>query len=157
MPASIRRWPPHVPDRPCLIHGEAVLTWREVDRRAESLAADLVGHGIAVGSKVACYLYNSPEYLETVIAAFKARLVPVNTNYRYRADELVYLLDDSDAEVVVFNASFTETLSPIRSRLPKVRRWYVVPDSTGTGPGWDHPLPGARVGVYQYRWREGLP
>ena len=38
--------------------------------------------------KVAQYLYNCPEYLESMFGAFKAGLVPVNTNYRYVDDEL---------------------------------------------------------------------
>ena len=50
-------------------------------------------------------------------AAFKAGLAPVNTNYRYVADELLYLFDNADAEAVVFGASFSETVDAIRGRL----------------------------------------
>ena len=60
------------------------------------------------------YLYNGPEYLESVFAAFKAGLVPVNTNYRYADEELVYLWDNADAEAVVFHGSFAERIERIR-------------------------------------------
>ena len=60
------------------------------------------------GSKVAMYLYNAPEYLETTFAAFKLRAVPVNVNYRYLADELHYLLDNADAEVLVYHGALGE-------------------------------------------------
>ncbi|HEY1280718.1 MAG TPA: acyl-CoA synthetase [Acidimicrobiales bacterium] len=125
-----------VPDWPCLIQGERIVAWGEVDRRADALAADLLDAGLQQQAKVLAYLYNAPEYLETYFAAFKAGLVPVNTNYRYGAEEIVYLFDNADAEVVVFHAAFTDLLDGVRERLPGVRRWYVVADETGRGPGW---------------------
>ena len=56
------------------------------------------------GDKVAINLTNRPEYLETFYAALKLGAVPVNVNYRYGAEEIRYLLDDSDAKVVVTEA-----------------------------------------------------
>ena len=74
---------------------------------------------------MAAYLYNGPEYLETYVAAFKGGFAPVNTNYRYGPEEIVYLFDNADAEAVVFHATFADLLDEVRDRLPKVRRWYV--------------------------------
>ncbi|MEN9504841.1 MAG: hypothetical protein RI958_767 [Actinomycetota bacterium] len=128
-----------IPDRPCQIQGDRVITWAEFDRRTASLAADFIDAGLGRQAKVACYLFNGPEYMETMVAAFKAAMAPVNTNYRYAADEIVYLFDNADAEAVVFHASFTPTVDEVRSRLPKVRRWYVVADHTGAGPEWATP------------------
>lgn len=128
-----------VPDRPCQIQGDRVVTWGEFDRRADALAADMLAAGIGRQGKVACYLYNCPEYLEATVAAFKASLVPVNTNFRYGPDEIHYLFDNADAEAVVFHATFTELLDGIRDRLPLVKRWYVVADDAGKGPDWATP------------------
>jgi fatty-acyl-CoA synthase len=128
-----------VPDRPCQIQGDRVITWREFEQRSGALAADLVAAGVSPQSKLACYLYNSPEYMEAMVGAFKAHMAPVNTNYRYGADEIVYLFDNADAEAVVFHAVFSELLEQVMSRLPKVKRWYVVADETGSGPGWAVP------------------
>jgi fatty-acyl-CoA synthase len=124
------------PDRPAQIHGDAVQSWGEFHERANSLAADLVASGIEPGSKVACYLHNSAEYLETMFGSFLAGCAPVNTNYRYTADELVYLFDNADAEAVVFHGTFASVIEPIRARLDKVRRWYMVRDEVGEVPGW---------------------
>jgi 3-oxocholest-4-en-26-oate---CoA ligase len=129
----------HVPDHPCQIQGDRVVTWGEFDRRADAVAADLVAAGLGHQAKVACYLHNGPEYLEVMVAAFKAALVPVNTNYRYGADEIAYLFDNADAAAVVFHAAFTDLLAGIRERLTKVVRWYVVADHTGDGPDWAVP------------------
>ena len=128
-----------VPERPCQIHGERVVTWGELDARAGALAADLVAAGLGKQAKVACYLYNGVEYMETIVAAFKAAMAPVNTNYRYGPEEIFYLFDNADAEAVVFHASFTELLEGIRGRLTNVKRWYVVADATGDGPAWATP------------------
>jgi len=128
-----------VPDRPCQIQGERTITWGEFEHRADALAADFVAAGLRHQAKVACYLYNGPEYMETMTAAFKVGMVPVNTNYRYGPDEIVYLFDNADAEVVVFHASFTELLEGIRDQLTKVRRWYVVGDESGSVPAWASP------------------
>ncbi|MEI8240968.1 MAG: AMP-binding protein, partial [Actinomycetota bacterium] len=84
----------------------------------------------------AWYLHNSPEYLETYIAAFKAGLAPVNTNYRYGHDEIVYLFDNADAEAVVFHSAFVDLVEQVRHELPKVRRWYCVNDAGHVAPEW---------------------
>jgi acyl-CoA synthetase (AMP-forming)/AMP-acid ligase II len=123
-----------VPSRPAQIQGERCLTWREFDRRADALARHFLDAGLGKQSKVAAYLFNEPEYLETYYAAFKAGMAPVNTNYRYVADELIYLFDNADAEAVVFHAGFTDTVEKIRDRLPKVKTWVAVAE-----PG--HPVP----------------
>ena len=70
--------------------------------------------GVVQQDKVAQYLYNCPEYLESMFASFKAGLVPVNTNYRYTDDELVYLWDNADAVAVVFHGAFAERIERIR-------------------------------------------
>jgi len=124
-----------VPDAPGQVQGERVVSWRQFDRRANRLAADLLDAGLTRQSKVAAYLYNCPEYLQTYLAAFKAGLVPVNTNYRYGPEEIAYLFDNADAEAVVFHAEFAPLLQQVRGRLPKVKRWYVVPDGNPE-PGW---------------------
>jgi 3-oxocholest-4-en-26-oate---CoA ligase len=119
-----------VPDRVVQKCGDRTVTWEQFDRRANALASDLLAAGLGRQAKVAAYLYNGVEYLEVCTAAFKVGMVPVNTNYRYGADEVAYLFDNADAEAVVFHASFAPLLEQIRDRLPKVSRWYVVDDGS---------------------------
>ena len=111
------------PDRAAVIQGDRILSWRQFDREADSLAAAMVEAGAGRQAKVACYLHNSPEYLTATFAAYKAGMVPFNVNYRYGHDELAYLLDNADAEVVVFDAEFASKLEPLRERLPAVKLW----------------------------------
>ena len=124
------------PDRPALIHGERVIAWGAMTRRTNNLAAALLADGARPDDKIALYLRNHPAYLEATIAGFKARQVHVNVNYRYAADEVRYILDNSDAATVVFAREFSPIVAQVRERLPGVRRWLFVDD------GSDVPLPG---------------
>ena len=126
-----------VPDATALVHGPLRRTWAEFEHRAACLAAHLDASGIGHDAKVACYLYNGPEYLETTFAAFKVRAVPINVNYRYLEAELEYLLDNADAEVVVFDVEFAERLDRVRASLPKVAVWLCVGADEGRPvPRW---------------------
>jgi fatty-acyl-CoA synthase len=127
-----------VPDTPAQLHGETVVLWRDFDSRANALAADLLAAGLDEQAKVAVYTYNCPEYLQAYVAAFKAGLVPVNTNYRYGPEELRYLFDNADAEAVIFHTAFAPLLEDLRHELPRVRRWYAVVDHES---GADGPVP----------------
>jgi fatty-acyl-CoA synthase len=119
-----------VGDRPALLQGARRRTWAEFDERAARLAAAFAAAGVQPGDKVASYLYNGSEYLEGLFGAFKSRTVPVNVNYRYLEDELVYLLDNSDATVLLFHGSLAEHVDVVRGRAPKVRLWVQVDDGS---------------------------
>jgi acyl-CoA synthetase (AMP-forming)/AMP-acid ligase II len=128
-----------LPDAIAQVHGKHRLTWAEMDRRANGLARALLDQGAAHQDKVAHYLYNGTEYLESLFAIFKAGLVPVNTNYRYGDDELVYLWDNADAVAVVFHGTFAERIDGLRARVPGVRTWLWVDDGSGPCPAWATP------------------
>jgi acyl-CoA synthetase (AMP-forming)/AMP-acid ligase II len=117
-------------------HGDLAIAWRDFDARANGLASALLDAGLQQQEKVALYLHNGPEYLQAAFACMKAGLVPVNTNYRYQAEELLYLWDNADAVVVVFHGAFTERAAELRSRCAKVRLWVHVDDGTAPCPAW---------------------
>ncbi|HKE77467.1 MAG TPA: AMP-binding protein [Acidimicrobiales bacterium] len=123
-------------EAPAAVHGDRTFSWADFDRRADGVAAALLDAGLARQDKVAQYLYNGPEYMQGVYACFKAGLVPVNTNYRYADDELVYLWDNADAAAVMFHGSFVPTVERIRPRLPGVKLWLWADDGTHPRPAW---------------------
>ncbi len=129
-----------LPDALCQQQGVRQVTWGDFNRRANGVAKVLLdAPGAAEQDKVAQYLYNCPEYLESVFAAFKAGMAIVNTNYRYAADELVYLWDNGDVTSVVFHGSFTEQIEAVRSRVPRISTWLWVDDNSGACPDWATP------------------
>ena len=133
-----------VPDAPALVDGDRRRSWSELDDRGARLAGLLHDAGIGPGSRVALYLYNSAEYIESYVGILKARAVPVNVNYRYVDDELAYLLDNSGAEALVFHASLGPRVARAVARVPSVRLLVEVDDTdeatvagavAGAGPG----------------------
>lgn len=115
------------PDRIALAHGVdgPTRTWRQFDCNANALALHLA-RSHAPGDKLALYAYNRPEFVEALSGAMKARMVPVNVNYRYREEELVYLLDNSDSTAVVYESEFADRVAKVRDRLPKVKEWIEI-------------------------------
>ena len=96
-------------------------SWEEFEKRSASLAKTFSEKGLKRDSKVAFYCYNGSEYLEGQFAAFKIRAIPANVNYRYLDDELAYILNNADAEALLFDSSLTERVDSVRSRCPKLK------------------------------------
>ena len=117
-----------VGDAPAIGCGETKRTWNEYENRAARLSTSFVQAGLKPNSKIGIFLYNSNEYLETQFAGFKMRGVPINVNYRYLDDELYYLLDNADAEALVFHSSLGDRIARIAPRLPKMRLLIQVKD-----------------------------
>ncbi len=123
------------PQSPALIHGDLVVSWRGFDERANGVAWRLLHAGLSRDGKVAQLLRNQPEFLESLFAIFKAGLVPVNTNFRYKDEELVRLWKDSETSAVVFGEEFVDTVDRVRGRLPRVRAWVCV-GAEESCPSW---------------------
>jgi 3-oxocholest-4-en-26-oate---CoA ligase len=127
------------PTLPAVTQGGRTLSWEEFDHGADGVAQFLLDLGVAQQDKVAMYLYNCREYLQSTFATMKVGLVPVNTNYRYGDDELSYLWDNADAVAVVFHGTFSERIERILERVPRVKGWLWVDDGTGPCPEWASP------------------
>ncbi|HUI25929.1 MAG TPA: AMP-binding protein [Candidatus Kryptonia bacterium] len=113
-------------DEDAIVQGTRIISWRQLERRARNLAAWMKEQCASHQAKVALYTYNHPAYMEVVYASFKAALVPVNVNYRYREEELRYLLDNADAEIVVVHEDFVALLSKVLDALPQIKGVLVV-------------------------------
>ncbi len=109
-----------IPDRPALGHGTRRESWGDFERRSALLAGALGEWGIGHGDGVAACLYNCPEYFETFFASLKIRAVPSNVNYRYRSDELLALLENSNAKVLFFDAALSDRVASVADRVPDV-------------------------------------
>jgi len=115
-------------DQPALIHGDRVTNWGSFVHRTNNLARNLLASGVEPAEKIAFYMRNCPEYSEGIAAGFKAGLTHVNVNYRYIEQELIYLLDNSDATVVIYNSEFQHYVDEIKNQLLGVKLWLVVDD-----------------------------
>ena len=119
-----------VPDNDALICGDEVVTWKEYDKKSSKIATALSAAGLKANSKAGLYLNNSNEYLIAQNAIFKIGGIPINVNYRYVAEELIYLLDNSDSEAVFYHACYSNRIKEIASSLPNIKAWIEVSDGT---------------------------
>ncbi len=140
-----------IPDHTFLTWRDRNFTYAQADHRIDGVAhylasaglgchterADLAGHASGQ-DHIGLYLRNGNEYPEAMIAAYRARVAPFNVSYRYVEEELVYLLDDSQATALVYNAEFAPRVEAIRDRLPRLRVLIQVADDSGNAL-----LPGA--------------
>lgn len=92
-----------IPDAVAVVHGPTHRTWASLLDRAQRLAAALQEQGVQQGDRVGIGLWSSPAYLESILAALLIEAVPFNVNYRYRAEELGYILRDSGARVLIYD------------------------------------------------------
>ncbi|WP_327389461.1 acyl-CoA synthetase [Streptomyces microflavus] len=128
-----------VPDREALLYvdhpgtgAERRLTYAQLDAAANRIAHHFADAGLCPGEHLGLHLYNGIEYLQTVLGALKARLVPVNVNYRYVEEELVYLYRDADLAALVFDGEFDERVAAASAQAPALR--HVVRVGSAAAP-----------------------
>jgi fatty-acyl-CoA synthase len=133
-----------IPEREALVFRDRRFSYAALAERSRRLANYLLGRGLRVlrergelaphesgQDHLALYLYNGNEYVEGMLGAWKARVAPVNVNYRYVDEELVYLLRDARARAIVYHAEFAPTLARIRDQIPHVDVLLQVRDESG--------------------------
>ena len=123
-----------VPERVALVCGDRRVTYAKLESRANQLAHYLAGQGVRAGDHVGLYLYNCNEYLEAMLACFKLRAVPINVNYRYVQEELLYIFTNSDMVACIHNQEFSPHIAAIRARAPALKIYVHVADDSGCDP-----------------------
>ncbi len=121
-------WDDHAerfPDEIALVDEQLRSPWHAFRNRAHSIAAGLTGLGVRSGAHVAVAMHNRSEYLEIVYALSVARMVHVNTNYRYSAAELTSLWTDMHVDTVIFDDTMTDRIDAVRALFPAMR-WVAV-------------------------------
>jgi 3-oxocholest-4-en-26-oate---CoA ligase len=116
------------PDKVAVVLGDEEIKWSAFDDRSARLASVLGNHGVGQGARVAQLLYNDAAYLESVYALFKLRATPVNVNYRYLTNEVAYILNNSEAEVLVYHASLADRVEGLEKLAPTVKAYLCVND-----------------------------
>ena len=131
-----------VPRREAIVFRDRRITYFDLQQRTRRLANFLLQNDLGFNAPrselkpwesgqdhVGLYLYNGNEYLEGMIGAYKARVAPFNVNYRYVAEELVYLLNDSKPKALIFHSSLATRVDEIRDQIPFVKVFLQVADS----------------------------
>ena len=96
------------PDRKAVVSGDIVLTYGQLDVRANRLANYWRSQGIGAEDHIGLYLYNGIEYVEAMLAAWKLRARTINVNYRYVAHELQYIIDNAELKGILYEADLAD-------------------------------------------------
>jgi len=123
-----------VPNRDALVCGEQRATFAQLEEGANKLAHYLADQGVGPGDHVGLYMYNCNEYLEGMLACFKIRAVPINVNYRYVQDELLYIFDNANMVACIHNQEFAPHIAEVRDSAPDLKTLIYVGDESGCDP-----------------------
>jgi fatty-acyl-CoA synthase len=132
-------------EREAIVWRERRLTFAQVAERSKRLAAYLHERGLRTHRErselrgwesgqdhVALALYNGNEYLEGMLASYRARVAPFNVNYRYVGEELRYLLNDARPRALILHSSLAPTLADVLPTLDSPPDVLLqVPDESG--------------------------
>lgn len=131
-----------IPSRDALVCGEQRATFAQLEQRANQLAHHLAAQGVKAGDHVGLYLYNCNEYLEGMLACFKIRAVPINVNYRYVEEELLYIFENADMVACIHNEEFIPHIAQVKDSAPGLKTFVCVKDDSGHDP--------ASIGAIEY-------
>jgi natural product biosynthesis luciferase-like monooxygenase protein len=98
------------PDRRAVVCGEDVLSYRELDERANALAARLAGAGVERGGLVGVHVARSVELLVATLGVLKAGAAYVPLDPDFPADRIALMVADSSARVIVTQPGLADAL-----------------------------------------------
>ena len=134
----------HLPDREAILWRDRRFTYGELAARSRRLGRAL--HRLGLGCRreraalqpwesghdhVAIYCHNGNEWIEAMYGAWHARAAFVNVNYRYVADELRYVFEQSAAPAVIYHAAFAPLVDDVRRAVPALRHLVQIADESG--------------------------
>jgi acyl-CoA synthetase (AMP-forming)/AMP-acid ligase II len=132
-----------VPDREALVCGEQRVTYMEMAEHVNRLANALQARGVAQGTKVAVMAMNSPQYVETYYACAKIGAVFVPLNYRAKREEIVHMLNDSQASLLFAGNRYLELIESLKPQLPSIKDFVCIDGAAGGMPCFDDLLSSA--------------
>ena len=114
------------PDKTALIWEKGSMSYGEFNERINAFSHSLKQMGVGKGDKVALLLPNGREILEACYAVFKIGAIAVPINFRLASNEIEYILNNSDAKILVLGCEFIENVKEIRRNVSLVREFIVV-------------------------------
>jgi len=119
---SIERWAVSLPDSVALQFEGEPITYGELNLKANRVANGLQSAGVARGDRVAIMLPNIPEFVYAFVGTLKLGAVAVPFNTLYKGGEILHILKDSGAKVLVALTNFAPMINEIRPELPDLEQ-----------------------------------
>ena len=120
-------------DDTALIVGDRTCTYADLFRLSHALAGSLSERGIQAGDRIAFLLPNGLEIILCYYACFILGAIAVPLNIRFPPELIAYVLDHSEARVLISESELFAGIAPIRSERQYLETVYMVGGSTVTG------------------------
>ena len=120
------------PEKTAVVDGGTRLTYRQVQERVNQVSNAIYNLGIPMGGRLAMLDYNTHRYMEMYFGAAQSGRVLLPLNTQLSADEYVYILDDAEAEAVVFHADFNPVMDQVRTRTRTVKYFFIAEGEADT-------------------------
>ena len=133
--AFLRRSADVYPDKTAIVHGTQRTTYAQFAEQAQRLARALRASGVRPGDRVACLLPNVPPMLVAHFGVPLAGAVLVAVNTRLSSEEVRYILDHSQAGVLIVDSALAGTVEPVVGSLETVREIVTFVDEQGPDAG----------------------
>ena len=116
------------PDRTAIVFEGKRLSFIELSERANRLANALAGLGIKKGDRVAMLQVNCDQYVEAYYGVAKSGAIFVPLNFRAKKDELIYMINHSEARVLLVGERYIDMVNEMRPELPLVQHYISIED-----------------------------
>src|ERR671925_1107911 len=117
------------PDKIAVVDGERRYTYRTLAARVNRLSNALRRMGVNKGDKVAVLSPNSHRMLEAFFAVPQLGAILTPLNYRLATPEFAYILEHSEAKVVLVDWEYTHQLAPIVAQLKSMQHYILLRDT----------------------------
>ncbi|MFM2238984.1 MAG: hypothetical protein RJA69_358, partial [Pseudomonadota bacterium] len=107
-------------------------TYADAAKRARQLAHALAQLGLKAGSAVGSIAWNNHRHLEAYYAVSGSGMVMHTCNPRLHPQQLIYVINHAEDEVVLFDATFAPLVQGIAAHCPQVRAWVCLADAANT-------------------------
>ena len=125
------------PDHIALVQDERRMTWAQLLERSARMAQALADVGVGADDRVAFLDKNGIEHFEVFFGSAMLNAVSVDVNWRLAAPEVQFIVDDSEAKVLVVGPDFVPMLDEIAGQLPKVKKFVVIGGGSDTHQDYD--------------------
>jgi len=101
-------------------------TFRDAARRARQLARALAQLGVKNGSRVASLAWNDHRHLEAYFGVSGSGAVLHTCNPRLHPEQLVYIVNHAEDEVLLFDSAFLPLVEAIAAHCPTIRHYVLL-------------------------------
>jgi len=117
----LRETSKNYPQNTVIVFGRKKITYQQLDEITDQVAAGLIELGLKQGERIALFLDNCPEFIISYYAILKAGGVVVPINYMFKMEEAKFILQDSEAVILITSRVNIEMAKELRLRIDSLK------------------------------------